>query len=133
MQLRHLVDIVVKRIGHIDVGDRFQPDSRKVKFVVVGDVEVDFTDFEVVHHYLRTGSRGVQSRLRMRTRGGRSTFVCTVRRPKVKGQSVEVKTPLSAKDYETLLNHVDERHLPVYKTRRCFVYKHQQYQLDIYK
>jgi hypothetical protein len=46
---------------------------------------------------------------------------------------VEVKTPLAKKDYENMLNHADSRHLPVYKTRRCFLYNNQQYQLDIYR
>ena len=43
------------------------------------------------------------------------------------------KTPLSRKDYENLLYHADERHLPVYKTRRCFLYQNQHYQLDVYR
>lgn len=49
------------------------------------------------------------------------------------GQVVEVKTPLAKKDYENMLNHADSRHLPVFKTRRCFLYNNQQYQLDIYR
>ena len=49
------------------------------------------------------------------------------------GQVVEVKTPLSKKDYDNMLNHADSRHLPVFKTRRCFLYNNQQYQLDIYR
>ena len=76
---------------------------------------------------------GSQSRLRKRGRNGRWSYTCTVRRPECKGQTIEVKTPLSRKDYEYLLNHVDEKRLPVYKTRRCFIYNNQQYQLDIYR
>ncbi len=44
-----------------------------------------------------------------------------------------MKTPLSRKDYENLLHHADSRHLPVYKTRRSFLYRQQHYQLDIYR
>ncbi len=53
-QLKHLVDIIVRRAG-IDIGDQFKANSRKVKFVVES-VEEDFpqyTDFDVVHHYLK--------------------------------------------------------------------------------
>ena len=64
---------------------------------------------------------------------GRNTFTLTVRRPERMGQVVEVKTPLSKKDYDNMLNHADSRHLPVFKTRRCFLYNNQQYQLDIYR
>ena len=57
LQIKHLVDIVVKRIG-LEIGDRFKADSRKVKFVVKGPLPPNiafpkFTDFEIVHHYLQ--------------------------------------------------------------------------------
>ena len=83
--------------------------------------------------FSQTGSSGIQSRLRKRGHDGRWTYTCTVRQPERKGQVIEVKTSLQRKDYDNLLNHADERHLPVYKLRRCFLYKNQQYQLDIYK
>ena len=78
-------------------------------------------------------SDGAQSRLRKRGRDGRWSYTCTVRRPECKGQTIEVKTPLSRKDYEYLLNHTDEKRLPIFKTRRCFMYNNQSYQLDIYR
>ena len=46
---------------------------------------------------------------------------------------IEVKTPVSKKDYENLLNHADAKTLPVFKTRRVFMHRNQQYQLDIYR
>lgn len=136
-KLKRLVDIVVRRIG-LEIGDQFKANSRKVKFVVKGPLPFDeefpsFTDFEVEHHYLRSGIAGIQSRLRKRNHQGRYTFTCTVRRPEKKGQIIEEKTTLSKKDYENLLNHADERHMPIFKTRRCFLYQNQQYQLDIYR
>ena len=78
-------------------------------------------------------SDGAQSRFRKRGRDGRWSYTCTVRRPECKGQTIEVKTPLSRKDYEYLLNHTDEKRLPIFKTRRCFMYNNQSYQLDIYR
>ena len=56
-QLKHLIDVVIKRIG-LDCGDRFKADSRKVKFHINGPLPLDsafprFTDFEVAHHYLQ--------------------------------------------------------------------------------
>ena len=94
------MDIIVRRVG-IEVGDHFKANSRKVKFVVSpgsfplledpSKFPVDFTDFEVEHHYLKTGSRGIQSRLRKRGHRGRWTYSCTVRRPEKKGQVIEVR------------------------------------------
>lgn len=57
LQLKYLIDLVVKRIG-IDCGDRFKANSKKVKFYVAGPLPDDaffpkFTDFEVEHHYLQ--------------------------------------------------------------------------------
>jgi len=37
------------------------------------------------------------------------------------------------RDYLNLLAHRDDTHLPIFKTRRCFLYQNQQYQLDIYR
>ena len=56
-QVKHLVDIVVRRIG-LEIGYRFKADARKVKFVVKGplppnDAFPKFNDFEIVHHYLQ--------------------------------------------------------------------------------
>ena len=44
-----------------------------------------------------------------------------------------MKTPITRKDYDNLLEHADLKTLPVFKTRRCFLHKNQQYQLDIYR
>ena len=57
LKVKHLVDIVVRRIG-LEIGDRFKADSRKVKFVVKGPLPPNnafpkFTDFDIVHHYLQ--------------------------------------------------------------------------------
>jgi len=140
-KLKHLVDVVVKRIG-LEIGDhQFKANSRKVKFVVKGGKSMPpdtrfptkFTDFDVVHHYLRTNRKGIQSRLRKREREGRVTYTFTARRPERKGQAIEVKSSLSKKEYDNLLNHVDPRHYPIFKTRRCFMYNNQQFQLDTYK
>jgi len=136
-KINKLIDVVVRRIG-INVGDRFNANSRKVKFVVSSlpkddDFPVKFTDFQVVHHYLHSAQRAFQTRLRKRVRNGRATYTFTVRKPQIQGQTVEVKQPISQRDYLNLLTHRDDTHLPVFKTRRCFLYQNQQYQLDMYK
>ena len=107
---------------------RFRPNSRKVKFVVSGmcpdsDFPVKFTDFQVeiidmshndrhyplprqvVHHYLHSAKKGFQTRLRKRVRNGRATFTFTVRKPEMQGQVVEMKQPISQRDYNNLLSH----------------------------
>jgi len=136
-KINRLIDLVVKRIG-INVGDRFSANSRKVKYLVSflpkeEDFPVKFTDFQVVHHYLHSAQKGYQTRLRKRVRNGRAAYTFTVRKPELQGQTVEVKQPVSQRDYLNLLTHRDDAHLPVFKTRRCFLHQNQQYQLDIYR
>ena len=88
---------------------------------------------QVVHHYLHSAQKEYQTRLRKRVRNGRATYTFTVRKPELQGQTVEVKQPISQRDYANLLAHRDDNHLPVFKTRRSFLYENQQYQLDIYR
>jgi hypothetical protein len=136
-KIRSLISKVAWSIG-IDIGDRLTTGARKLKFVVNGPLPSEkafpegFRDFEVCHHYLQTSSRMMQSRLRKRGRKGKWTYTHTIRK-QVSGQVIEVKTPLTHRDYSNLISQEDSNHFLVYKTRRCFLYRNQYFQLDIYK
>lgn len=135
-KINRLISCVAVKMG-IDVGDRLKVNARKVKFVVNTPLPKDsmfpsFRDFEVVHHYLQTASRTMQSRLRKRGRMGKWSYIHTIRK-QVSGQVIEVKTPLTHRDYTHLLDQEDPLHLTVNKIRRCFLYNNQYFQLDIYK
>ena len=96
----------------------------------------------------------MQSRLRKRGRKGKWTYTHTIRKQvilliieiflqiynnilnifsKVCGQIIEVKTPVSHRDYSNLIAQEDTNHFMINKTRRCFLYHNQYFQLDIYK
>lgn len=135
-KINQLIYKVAWSIG-IDVGDRLRSGAKKVKFVVNGPLPSDhtfpsFRDFEVSHHYLQTPSKMLQSRLRCRGRKGKWSYTHTIRK-RVQGQVIEVKTPLSHRDYSHLLEQRDKNHDAIYKTRRCFLYHNQYFQLDIYR
>jgi hypothetical protein len=49
------------------------------------------------------------------------------------GQNIEVKKPLTNRDYSRLVDQKDNNHKTVYKTRRCFLFQNQFFQLDIYR
>jgi len=142
----------------LDVGDRLKLDAKKVKFVVnsggqrpaaakvnnKGQLQppllmqgqwpstLTFCDFDVCHHYLSTAaSKNIQSRVRKRGRNGKWSYTHTIRK-QVSGQVVEVKTPISDEQYSTLLTQSDPNHFGVWKTRRCFMWKNQYFQLDAY-
>jgi len=135
-KLNRLISCVCMKMG-IDIGDRLKVNARKVKFAVNAPLPRDelfpsFRDFEVVHHYLQSPSRTMQSRLRKRGRMGKWSYIHTIRK-QVSGQVIEVKTPLTHRDYTHLLDQQDPLHLNVNKIRRCFLYNNQYFQLDIYK
>ncbi|XP_074636078.1 TRPL translocation defect protein 14-like isoform X3 [Acropora palmata] len=93
-----------------------------------------FQDFDVVHDYLSTSNPKMQARLRKRGQNGQYTYMHTLRNEtKFNGQIVEVRTSLSVKDYDMLYSQLDLTRQSVHKTRRCFVWNNQYFQLDIYK
>jgi len=137
-KVKRMIYSVCQRLG-IDVRDRLQTDAKKVKFLVQGPLPPDaefpvkFQDFSVIHDYLRTNSDNMQARLRKRGVRNHWNYTYTVRRPELQGQIVEVKTTLTARDYNMMLAQKDHHHVTVYKTRRCFLYNDQYFQMDIYK
>ena len=136
-KIKYLISKIAWSIG-IDIGDRLMEGAKKVKFVVNGPLPdaaqfPEFRDFAVCHQYLQTISgRKVQVRLRVRGCNGKWSYTHTTRK-QVSGQMIELKKQLTHRDYLTLLTQEDTKHFPIYKTRRCFLWQNQYFQLDIYK
>ena len=135
-KINSLISKVAWSVG-IDVGDRLTQGAKKVKFVINGPLPNDnqfpsFRDFDVCHHYLQTASRMMQSRLRKRGCNGKWSYTHTIRKV-VSGQTIEVKTPLNHRDYSNLISQEDRNHFLIFKTRRCFLWENQYFQLDIYR
>lgn len=49
------------------------------------------------------------------------------------GQSIEVKTQLTHRDYLNMIAQKDDAHFTIFKKRRCFMTNNQYFQLDIYQ
>ncbi|RUS69761.1 hypothetical protein EGW08_022475, partial [Elysia chlorotica] len=135
-KISRMIAAVCVRVG-IDLGDRLAPNSVKRKFLVSGMADDEqfphYQEFHVVHDYLVTPSRKMQARLRKRGQRGTWTYTHTIRRPEINDQSVELRMPISEKDYEILLAQRDEQHYTVFKVRRCFLWNNQYFQLDMYQ
>ena len=126
---------------NIDVGDRLTTGSRKIKFLIRGRLPEDskfpegFRDFDICHHFLQTSDQ-IQSRLRKRSSKGKakvtSTYTHTIRKM-VSGQMIETRRSLNNRDYEALVIQESSNHLPVHKTRRCFLFNSKYFHLDIYR
>ncbi|KAH9525729.1 TRPL translocation defect protein 14 [Bulinus truncatus] len=135
-KISRMIAAVCSRVG-IDTKDRLAPNSFKRKFLVSKiPPEKDFPhyqEFHVIHDYLVTPSRKMQARLRKRGQNGNWTYTHTIRRPEINDQSVELRMPISDKDYDILLAQRDDQHYTVYKIRRCFLWNNHYFQLDIYQ
>lgn len=135
-KIRRLITSICIKIG-IGTGDRLMKNAKKRKFLIRGPLPENsafptYQDFEVVHNYLQCKSPN-QIRLRKRGQQGYYSYVHTLRKENKGGQTIEVKTQISHRDYTNFLGQKDNEHYTVYKTRRCFVENNQYYQLDIYK
>ncbi|KAJ2952574.1 hypothetical protein O0L34_g6897 [Tuta absoluta] len=136
-KMNRLIACVCQRIG-IDTGDRLNVNSKKRKFLVKAPIPADsefpsFQDFDVVHNYLQSDVRKAQARLRKRGQKGHWSYIHTIRKIHPTGQTVEVRTQLTHRDYLNLLPQRDDAHFTIFKKRRCFIYNNQYYQLDIYR
>ncbi|XP_011646490.1 TRPL translocation defect protein 14 [Pogonomyrmex barbatus] len=132
-----MIECVCQKLG-IDTGDRLRASSRKVKFLVKAPLPADsefppFQDFDVVHNYLQSNNPKMQARLRKRGQKGHWSYIHTIRRPKICGQVIEVKTQLTHRDYLNMLAQRDDSHFTIFKRRRCFLINNQYFQLDIYR
>ncbi|XP_076654197.1 TRPL translocation defect 14 isoform X1 [Halictus rubicundus] len=132
-----MIECVCQKLG-IDTGDRLRDSSRKVKFLIKGPLPADtefppFQDFDVVHNYLQSNNPKMQARLRKRGQKGHWSYIHTIRRPKMCGQVIEVKTQLTHRDYLNMLAQRDDSHFTIFKRRRCFLINNQYFQLDIYR
>ncbi|XP_063359658.1 TRPL translocation defect protein 14 isoform X2 [Cydia amplana] len=137
-KMNRLIACVCQKIG-IETGDRLNVNSKKRKFLVKGPLPPDsafpaFQDFDVVHNYLQSDVRKAQVRLRKRGQKGHWSYIHTLRKfHPSNGQSVEVRTQLSHRDYLNMLPQRDDAHFTIFKKRRCFIFNNQYYQLDIYR
>lgn len=136
-KIGRMIVAVCHKFG-IDAQDRLSSNSRKTKFLLDSILPDDsefppFQDFEVVHDYLASQPM-TQARLRKRGQNGHYTYTHTVRRTEpVSGQTVEVRNTLTSRDYHNMLVQRDKTHDTIYKTRRCFLWNNQYFQLDIYR
>ncbi len=60
------------------------------------------------------------------------SYTYTIRN-KEGGQTVETRTQIDKREYGMLSKTIDTNHYTIYKLRRCFEWKHQYFQLDMYE
>lgn len=136
-KMRRLTKAVTTKLSISGAEDWLRQDSRKLKFLVRGDLDRDlfpkYREFQVHHDYLPCVAGGPQARIRRRGRNGKWMYTHTVRR-KEGGEIVETRTNISRQIYDQLLSQADRTsNVPILKKRLCFTYSNQYYHLDIYE
>eukprot|EP01135_Chromosphaera_perkinsii_P001436 Nk52_evm4s169 gene=Nk52_evmTU4s169 len=129
-----IVRLVCKRLG-LETKDSLGKNRVKRKFLITSvpnEFPVQVEQFDVRHDYLPIGTDGSQTRIRRRGQCGIYTYTHTVRKPEIDGQHVEVRKAISAREYATLLRQRDPKTNSVYKTRICFLWEQNYYQMDVY-
>lgn len=140
-KMRRLCRAVTTRLQIPHAEELLHSDSKKKKFLVECEsLEPSaerpwprFRDFQVHHDYLPCFPNGPQARIRRRGRHGKWMYTHTVRK-EVAGEMVETRTNVSRQIYDQLLAQADrDSNVTIEKTRRCFVWQNQIWQLDIYR
>jgi len=136
LKMRKLTKAVTDKLGIPHAKEWLDARSVKLKFLVAGDTvpqfPINYRDFTVHHDYLPCFEGGPQARIRRRGRHGKWMYTHTVRKQEG-GEIVETRTNISRQIYDQLLSQADrDSNVTIEKTRRCFVWNTQYYQLDIY-
>ena len=90
-----------------------------------------YKKIEILQTYLQTDD---DSEVRVRQRGvdGHYVYFKTIKRTISDIKREEIETHISKDEYVTLLMDADPKKRPIRKTRYCFIYENQSFELDTY-
>lgn len=113
-----------------------EPIEIERKFLVknfdIRHMTVPYSAAEIEQTYLITPN-GEEARVRKRGANGSFFYVHTVKRDAGHGKKFETERQLSPQEYVNLLNYADPERKTIKKTRYCFLYENQYFELDEYK
>mgnify|MGYP001597086730 CR=1 FL=1 len=88
---------------------------------------------EIVQHYLAIRGDGPRERIRCRSQSDSNVYYHTVKRGIRPGVRTEQEWQISATEYNRLLAKTDPQLAPIRKTRICFVWQNQYFELDVFR
>ena len=87
----------------------------------------------IIQTYLLSGNDTVERRIRQRGKDGDYSYYYTEKRETgTSGERIETEKKITAKEYISLMADTDFSKHQIVKTRYCFIYKNQYFELDIY-
>lgn len=113
-----------------------EPFEIERKFLVknfdISRMTVPYSAAEIEQTYLITPS-GEEGRIRKRGANGSFFYVHTVKKDAGHGKKIEIERSLSPQEYVNLLSFADPQRKTITKTRYCFLWENQYFELDEYK
>jgi len=112
-----------------------EPIEIERKFIVrdfdLSKMTVPYSAAEIEQTYLITPV-GEEARVRKRGANGSFFYVHTIKKDAGHGKKYETERTLSPKEYVNLLSYADPARKTIKKTRYCFLYENQYFELDEY-
>lgn len=93
---------------------------------------VFMTEVDILQTYLRCATKGEERRIRQRGINGSYSYFSTTKRKVNEISRIELEEKIDKDKYIELLMQTDLNSKPIRKTRYCFVYNNQYFELDIY-
>lgn len=113
-----------------------EPIEIERKFLVknfhIDKMTVPYSAAEIEQTYLITPT-GEEARVRKRGANGSFFYVHTVKKDAGHGRKFETERALSPQEYVNLLSYADPQRKTIKKTRFCFLYENQYFELDEYR
>lgn len=94
-------------------------------------MSVPYSAAEIEQTYLITPNRE-EARIRKRGANGSFFYIHTVKKSAGHGKNYETERALSPQEYVNLLSYADPERKTIKKTRYCFLYENQYFELDEY-
>lgn len=104
-----------------------------VSGIDLSDLPRPVQEIHIVQDYLKKSSLENRARVRSREQGGGFTYYHTVKEDVRPGVRVEIERQITRKEYLQFLASADPDFGRIEKTRHCFVWKNQYFELDSFR
>lgn len=125
-KMKRTLSAVLRLVGHpVPIETERKYLVRKVDYSRAGGIKFETVD--IWQAYLKEGKR-----IRRRGQDGRYVYTLTEKKPYGKNnlQRMEIERQLSIREFNTFKEYRDFDLLPIQKTRKCFVWEGQYFELD---
>ncbi len=92
-----------------------------------------YMKIEIEQAYLKEQERTAGMRIRKSTINGKTTYKKTYKKSITYRTRIEIEDDISEQTWKDLLFNIDPDSIPIKKTRHCFLYQGQFFELDIYE